>query len=192
MISQNDNEWWGTDRSLIEWTASAKGTYYVRVKEYWNSAGDDYHYDLKITDITVPPQPDEYEDDDSYREANAITTDGNVQSHNFHDDHDNEDWVKFTAYNGMTYTIETLNLGNRCDTYLNLFTERDGRLLLAYDLNEAWWLIARYDDYVGTYAARLEWLCPETGTYYARVTQMDWTIYGIGTDYDLRILGENR
>jgi hypothetical protein len=69
--------------------------------------------------------PDMYEPDNSFGEAKSIATDGSVQTHNFHAAWDN-DWAKFVASGGMQYTIETSNLGSRCDTVLYLY-DTDGR-----------------------------------------------------------------
>ena len=63
--------------------------------------------------------PDPYEDNDTPQTAKWLPLD-QVQTHNF-DRPGNQDWVKFAAQAGQTYTVHTGNLGPFADTYLYLY-----------------------------------------------------------------------
>jgi len=67
------------------------------------------------------------------------------------------DWMKFTTVAGRRYTIETLNLRNGADTYLELY-DTNGTTRLAYN-----------DDGGGGLASRISWTAPRAATYFIRV-----------------------
>jgi hypothetical protein len=115
--------------------------------------------------------PDPFEPDNDRAHAHDIPTDGSLQHHNFADNGD-EDWVKFTAVPGTTYTIDTLNLESNCDTKLELYGSAD---------------VIDYNDDDGGYASRIDFECPagKGGTYYVRV--WPYATYGADTGYDLRV-----
>ena len=70
--------------------------------------------------------PDDYEEDDTYPQANVITlNDLDVQPHNFHDLGD-VDWVKFFALSGQTYTIKAGNISVICDVVVELYRQQRG------------------------------------------------------------------
>ncbi len=117
--------------------------------------------------------PDAYEPDDSAEYARSITL-GQAQEHNFHRSGD-QDWLKFVAQAGTTYTVSTSGLGPSCDTYLYLYgTDRTA-------------LLASNDDYSGTLASRIDWLAPASGTYYLMVRHWNPDAGGCGTTYDVVI-----
>ncbi|MCP4111412.1 MAG: hypothetical protein GY749_38770 [Desulfobacteraceae bacterium] len=72
---------------------------------------------LTLDSGAVTDGADSYEEDDSYSEANSVTT-GQTQNHNFFDDA--EDWIKFTAESGKTYTLQSSVSGN-ADTVFYLY-----------------------------------------------------------------------
>ncbi len=119
---------------------------------------------------------DSYEPDDDYTLANWISTDGTLQTHNFHDAGD-YDYVKFYATSGNNYEITTSNLGSSCDTVLYLY-DTDGTTLLASN-----------DDYDSSLASRISWTCPACpdGTYYVKVRNFNSTLYGADTQYNINI-----
>ncbi len=117
---------------------------------------------------------DAYESDDLPAEARPIASDG-TQRRNF-DSLGDQDWVKFTAQGGVTYTIQTSNLGPAADTYLYLY-DTDGSTLLAAN-----------DDYDGSLASHIEWRAPVTGAYYLLVKHWNPDVAGCGTAYDLTMM----
>ncbi|UCD85245.1 MAG: carboxypeptidase regulatory-like domain-containing protein, partial [Deltaproteobacteria bacterium] len=118
---------------------------------------------------------DGYEPDDTYGQANTITTDGVVQTHDFDPVGDN-DWVKFSAVDGDNYKIATSNLGLNCDTYIKLY-DTDGTTLLKEDYNSG----------VEPFTSRIIWAASGPGTYYVMARHFDDSVGGSGTNYDISI-----
>ena len=116
---------------------------------------------------------DSLENDNTAASAKTISI-GSTQTHNF-DAPGDQDWVKFTAQSGTTYTIQTSNLGANADTYLYLYST-DGSTLLASN-----------DDYGGTLASRIDWQAPASGTYYVMVKHWNPNVGGCETSYDLSV-----
>jgi Pyruvate/2-oxoacid:ferredoxin oxidoreductase gamma subunit len=161
--------------SRIEWTAPAGGTYYVRVRHYSEGAyGDRTGYDLSVTDEA--DGSDEYEPDDSAGSANPIQVNAEGQTHNFHAAGDH-DWVWFQASTEGAYTIETLNLGPRCDTVMVLYRS-NGQTEIAAN-----------DDGGEGRGSRIAWTADESGWYLVMVRQFGDETHGPHTHYDLRVLG---
>ncbi len=77
-------------------------------------------------------EPDEYESDDTFKEANIIVIENETpQHHSFHKPED-ADWVKFCGISSVKkYSVEARNLGKDCDVRLELY-DTDGFSLLAY------------------------------------------------------------
>jgi len=117
--------------------------------------------------------PDAYEGDDIPADAQPIVL-GETQHHNF-DSLSDQDWIKFTAQGGVTYTIQTSDLGPAADTYLYLY-DTDGTTLLAAN-----------DDYGGSLASQIEWSPPITDTYYVLVKHWNPNVSGCGTTYTLSV-----
>jgi len=87
------------------------------------------------------------------------------------------DWVYFSATQGVTYTIWTLNLAGATDTFIDLWTA-DGQFITSND-----------DDpgHDGR-ASRITWRAPATGTYFVRVYDYSPALhYCCSTGYDLEI-----
>lgn len=106
-------------------------------------------------DQTLPNYPDIYENDNELAEAGFIFLNDAAQAHNFHQNDqetDREDWVKFYASSGETYTIETDSGEDGCDTLIQIHDE-DGTLLKRNK------------------SAIMTWTCPENGDglYYVRI-----------------------
>ncbi len=118
---------------------------------------------------------DGYEPDDTYGQANIITTDGVVQTHDFDPAGDN-DWVKFSAVGGEGYVIATSNLGENCDTYIGL-----------YDTNGITQLEWNDDSRVEPFASRIIWTASGPGTYYVMARHFDDSVGGAGTNYGIAI-----
>ncbi len=80
--------------------------------------------------LSLAIEPDEYEVDDAYGQANVIViADKEAQAHNFHDARD-QDWVEFYGRSGLVYSILATNVGSNCDTVIELY-DTDGETKLA-------------------------------------------------------------
>jgi len=124
------------------------------------------------TEVCIAPA-DSYESDDTAAIARLISV-SITEAHNFHAAGD-QDWFKFEAWAGNSYTIEIANLGLNSDTYLYLY-DADGATLLAAN-----------DDYGGTLASKIIWQAPANGTYYVMVKHWNPNVGGCGTGYELSV-----
>ena len=91
------------------------------------------------------------------------------------------DWFSFNATAGVTYRIETGNLGPRADTTLELHDINCGSLLVQND----------DIDWPDDLASRIIWTAPASGRYHILVRPYDWRVYGEGTDYTLLVRRES-
>ena len=118
---------------------------------------------------------DDYEEDDTYPQANVITlNDLDVQPHNFHDLGD-VDWVKFYGLSGQTYTIKASNVSVICDVVIELF-DSNGTTRLVGPWNEA----GDGEDEI------LEWTCTRDDVYYVKLSNANAT-FGENCKYDLKL-----
>jgi hypothetical protein len=159
----------GVEQAPQEWTS----TLYVQ----GDSTGviaepDDADNISPGTDVCVASS-DTYENDDAAVTAQPIVP-GEDQTRNFHSLAD-EDWLRLTAFGGVTYTIQTSELGAGADTYLYLY-DTDGNTLLSAN-----------DDSGGSLASQIEWTAPVTGTYYLLVKHWNPNVAGCGTSYTLSV-----
>ena len=127
---------------------------------------------------------DDYEWDDSPAEATTVTPPGTTR-HNFHDEGDT-DWVRFRGYEGITYTIETMNLAMSGTKYVDtklVFYWWDGSGLVH--------LATRDDNVDEPYADKIIWPITTTGWYYVNVGHVEgwWSFSGCDAYYDLHISG---
>jgi len=166
----------GTTDTYYRFVGQNGHTYYFRTRAY-DYAGNigNYSDETSYTVQTCPVAADSYEADNTPAYARLIETDGKWQMHNFHVEQD-QDWVKFVALPGITYTLATTNTGGHADTVLYLY-DRDGSTLL--DSND--------DDPTNWPASRLIWQAPTAGTYYIKVKHWDPYAYGCTTGYGLSI-----
>ncbi len=181
--------WWGWYDWLLGTTSTSAAfdnaldghTYYFRCRAR-DKAGnyEDYPIDSD-TSTTIQTcgtaTADAYEQDNTYTAATMIGVEA-TQRHNFHVT-DDQDWVKFEATAGMTYTIQTALVDADCDTYAFLY-DTDGTTLLAEN----------DDTEPGVNrASRIEgWVAPANGTYYVMVRHWNAQAGGCGTNYDLSVL----
>ena len=121
--------------------------------------------------VGVECQPDAYEEDDTCSSARWITNTVGITQHHTLCPVDDEDWVKFSAVAGITYTIEATNLGMHADPLLYLYNTCGG--------------LSQY----GT-GARIVWRAPASGLYYVQVVHRQET-YGPLADYDLTITADS-
>ena len=122
-----------------------------------------------------PPIPDAYEPDDNYSLANYISADGPKQTHDFHVPGD-QDWLKFNATGGRSYTIETSDLGPESDTYLYLY-DTNGTTEIKHD-----------DDSGVGLASKINWYCGDSGTYYIMVRHFSNSVSGPETRYNISVV----
>ncbi len=120
----------------------------------------------------APCQPDSYEPDASCGAARPITTDGVHQMHSLCPVGD-EDWVKFTAQAGITYTLATANVGRDGDTVLSLYNQCDEAPL------------AVSDPAFGN-GVQLSWQASADGEYFLKINHHD-ADYGPEAGYELFI-----
>jgi len=169
---------WYTNTTLSSalFTGEYGHTYYFQtrakdiagnVEEYPVGDGDAY------TEICFLP-PDAYETDDTPASATLIATNGITQTHNIHVAGD-EDWFRFAATGGVTYTIQTGDLAPGADTYLYLY-DTDGATLLASN-----------DDYGGSLTSQIDWQAPADGTYYLMVKHWNPNVGGCETNYSVAV-----
>ena len=115
--------------------------------------------------------PDSYENDNDRANAKPLGL-NSVQTHNLHLVND-QDWYRFTAQSGSTYSFATSNLGLSADTYLYLYGT-DGTTLLASN-----------DDSGESLSSRIDWIATGSGTYYLLVKHWNSNVAGCGTNYDI-------
>ena len=85
------------------------------------------------------------------------------------------DWAKFSATAGVTYTIETFNLGSRADPVMCLY-DSSGTTQLFCD-----------DDSGPGNGSRLTWQATTAGNYFVKVRDFNPQVSGSETRYDLSI-----
>jgi hypothetical protein len=159
-------------------------TYYfrARARDYAGNLGvyTGGDGDVQHTVQVCPVSADGHETDNSYGAARAIGTKGVEQTRNFHAAGD-QDWLKFTATAGVTYTLATTNTGGHADTMLSL-----------YDTNGTTRLAFNDDDAERWPASQLKWGAMRGGTYYVKVEHWDPHAYGCTTVYTISIAETGR
>lgn len=148
--------------SKLSWIATAGTTYYLK-----NYSGNGV-YSFTVFSCAQ----DAYEDDDNYGAAKIITT-GQTQTRNLCEDGD--DWVKFDAVQGTSYTI-TVTATKGTDFSLDLY-DTTGLYAIAYGSMGS-----------GPLKGLLliqDWIAPSTGTYYIHVDPV-WG-FGRNLDYTLSL-----
>ena len=124
---------------------------------------------------TPTPCPDAYEPDDSMLQAKWIEAGGQPQTHNHHQPGD-VDYLKFVGIAGQTFRIRTFALGGAGnDTVLTLL-DSAGAVLAQND-----------DDPLNPPASRIDFTCPETGTYFLRVEQKSPAVGGCSITYQIEV-----
>jgi hypothetical protein len=135
-------------------TASPGGRYWVGVYGYSSAT-----FDIVTTrDGGLSPYTDTFELDDTYNVA-TVTTVGSAAQQHFLDGSD-EDWLKFYAFSGTTYVIEThfLDGVTSTDTLVGLVGQNGSTPITSDD-----------DGGSGTFS-KITWPATGTGYYYVKVT----------------------
>jgi len=157
--------------SRLWWVAGDDGGLLVMIRGFANTeAGPGTGYDVSLRSAEGF-EIDPYEPDDSPAQASRIAV-GETQTHNRHVAGD-EDWISFEVQQGITYTVQTLNLGERADTVIYLYDERGAELAFDDDGGKESW------------ASRLQWTALEGGILYVKVVDWIQTSSGPGTGYDV-------
>ncbi|MDP6057182.1 MAG: pre-peptidase C-terminal domain-containing protein [Dehalococcoidia bacterium] len=150
LLMENDDGGDGRN-GRIDMFVSESGRFYLKVRHYDGSDQGNYGVNVQL----LQASPDEWEPDNSEREAQSIRVDGNRQIRNF-TPADEEDWVTFNLQ--ATSTVEIRTTGD-IDTYLVLY-DRLGNV------------VAEDDDSGGDYNASIEQVL-QRGTYTVRVSQVE-------------------
>jgi len=150
--------------------------YWLRVKAK-DAAGNTSPYASSpaINTSVCTASQDSYESDDTNFTAQLYSAGEVLYARNFHQEHD-EDWVRFEARVGITYTIQTTNEGGGADTVLTLLSP------------DASTMIATNDDIAeGDLSSKIIWQASANGTYFVMVRHFDDYAYGCKTGYSLVI-----
>ncbi len=157
------------------------GTYDLRYLYLYDDPGNrlEYIYDAHTTSYYNYTEfggsiPDAYEPDDDYPVANYISVDGVKQTHNFHIPYD-QDWLKFSAAECGSYTIETSDFGDGADACLYLYST-DGVTEICHNDCDGFGL-----------ASKIVWNCSTSGTYYIMVKHFDPSTFGPETRYNVSV-----
>jgi uncharacterized repeat protein (TIGR01451 family) len=128
------------------------------------------------SEVPPPPRVNELEDAPDVPPGRRAEIDTDIYSDNFNDENDN-DWFLVDLEEGETYTIQTSDLEEECDTHLSIYG-RDGEVKLVENDDIDW---------PENVASRVVWEAPATGTFQVLVRHYDWTIYGDDTGYTLGV-----
>jgi hypothetical protein len=162
--------------TLFTWLGTCNTTYGGFGFSAGTGDANNWHIldNVNITAEFEQPMPDAYEPDDNYSLANYIAVNGTKQTHDFHVPGD-QDWLKFNATGGSSYTIETSDLGPSSDTYLYLY-DTDGTAAIRHD-----------DDSGVGLASKISWYCSDSGTYYIMVKHYSPLVSGPETRYNISV-----
>ena len=150
----------------IEWQAPGSGVFYVQV-ENRHDTGPLTGYDLSLT--RTGDLGDIYEVDDACTTAREIKTDGTRQTHLFQAAND-QDWVRFTAGSGDSFSIIADNVGTGVNPLVSLYT----------GCGSAFGAMV---DQAGSIASSTS----AEGFYFVRVANQDPNTYGPDAHYDVRV-----
>ncbi len=117
---------------------------------------------------------DGYEGDDTCAAAHTLATDGNGQTHSFHQLSDN-DWVRFQATAGTLYRVEVQAApGSPADVDLEIYTSCTA-------------LPAPGDNPSFSPNVRIDFKAPQTGPIYLRLTNHDVNVAGAAVIYSVAV-----
>jgi hypothetical protein len=156
-IAVNDDISLENYASSISWTASSAGTYYIRVRDYYSGSRGSYNISVSATWATL------------------LTNDGTLFSDSLVSGSDMNFYI-FMAEEGRSYTIETTNLSDDCDTFMQIW-EPDGVTVIAYNDD------CEVEPY--PYASRIDMVAEVSGPHHIVVVAYDDNSIG---DYDISVL----
>ena len=119
---------------------------------------------------------DEYEPDNTFKEAKWIYPNGTSQERIIVEKGD-VDWIKFNLTKGVLYIIETKPIGVFADTIMTLYVMMRGKLRK----------IAQDDDSGEKSCSRIVFMPKNDGTYYVKIWHKDKRKFGPSTKYSFSI-----
>ncbi|MFC1856732.1 pre-peptidase C-terminal domain-containing protein [Thermodesulfobacteriota bacterium] len=151
LITSDDNSGSGL-ASHILWSADAGGIFYILVKHTAPNGRGSYEMSLSASDDHA----------NTFSYATLLATGGEPALGNIETGGDS-DFFQFSVDAGRTYILETGNLGEGCDTVIELY-EPNGEVLITSD----------NDSGVG-FASRIDFSPETSGVYYALVRHNEQT-----------------
>jgi hypothetical protein len=159
----------GTDVKVwLPFNDGLPGRAHISLEDYF----DEYIADnpLETADVltlfaerTIRYSPDAQESDDSNLTATAMTPGTTSSTHTMFGVGD-EDWFAIPVESGSTYTVETVNLGDGCDTVLYVYRNNGTTLVDSNDDR---------DQAGGDFGSIVSFVADETSTWFARVDRFD-------------------
>ncbi|MEM7130967.1 MAG: C13 family peptidase [Chloroflexota bacterium] len=120
------------------------------------------------------PQGDIHEPNNTCATANAIPSDGSLQTHTVHRQGD-VDWVKFEAQANRGYRIDArIPIGSKADVTLEMYSSCDS--LPEDEWNERF-----------TPGVRLDFTAPSSGSFYLKLANVDAAVAGDDVGYELSV-----
>jgi hypothetical protein len=162
----------GYEGNPITLTASADAVRYLRVTNGNGAVGPATAYSISLTLLPMCA-PDAFEDDDLRQLATVVIPNGLPQTRTICPKGDH-DWTKFSASQGITYTVEALWQGSDAETVLCITD--GGGTNLACDEGSP---ILR--------VARITWVAPASDVYFVRARHADPFAAGPNTEYRFSI-----
>jgi len=157
--------------STLTFSAATSSRFYVKAVNSRTEFGANTNYSLSVT--TQGCSADPHEPDNDRANAHSMIIDSVPEQHNFCPSTDN-DWLKFTAQAGQTYTIETTGIGRLSDTQICLRDNLGNQ-------------IACDDDSGVQNGSKITWQANAPGEYYVQVNQPVQNTAGPDTLYEVSI-----
>jgi hypothetical protein len=145
----------GDKESLIAWTCSSSGTYYLKIVGFSDGSyptPDVGSYRIGFWGLF----PDGAEPDGDAAHASTLTVNGDPAQKSIAPAGD-DDWAQFQGTSGKTYTVEASKVSTAAATTLELIGT-DGSTVLQTGTSQT-----------EGHLAVSSWTCPANGTYYVRV-----------------------
>jgi hypothetical protein len=170
VLEEADDWGRGLSERIWNWQPPEGGWYLLRVSSL---AGVSSTTATLLSETALAPSSDAFEDDDSPDKANALVLlEGFPQTHNFHDTGD-LDWLSFGAEQGISYEFEIYDQEALATPCLAIY-QADGTSVLH-----------NYGPLSGT-SQSVTWVCPASGQYFLRLSNLDSTQCGLGTGYAIQ------
>lgn len=160
--SEEDKVKYYFDGNMLVFVDSYEDEYYD-YSETYTQKFKQYKGELPPEEWSEGLTNDDYEPDDTYLMANTIQI-GSSQTHVTIAGE--EDWFQFSATSGETYLIQ---VSAYMDNYMYLYDTDGQTLLVDDDDNDSDIPVETVDGYNPV----ILWDCPESGTYYFKVTGYD-------------------
>ena len=164
-----------TQGEELRFTTATSGLVYVKSENKDPAvAGPATSYSIEVQlDGAEGCTEDDFEGDDTLANAGSLNVDGPVRRFNTCPAGD-MDWQSFAATAGITYTVETLNLGSAGDTFLCLHNQQGTELICD-------------DDSGPGRGSRLSYQPASDGRIYFSIRDIKPEVAGTDTAYDLHV-----